>query len=39
MEEMEGRVVQRMEHQLGQAKAEFVAEKEAREALEVRYIS
>ena len=37
MEDMEGRVVQKMEHQLEQVKAELVAEKEAREALEVRY--
>ena len=39
MEEMEGRMIQRMEDQLGQAKAEPVAEREAREAFKVAYIS
>ena len=34
MQEMENRMMQRMEDQLGQVKAELVAEKEAREALE-----
>ena len=36
MQEMENRMMQKMEDQLGQVKAELVAEKEAREALEVR---
>ena len=36
MQEMEHRMMQKMEDQLGQVKAELVAEKEAREALEVR---
>ena len=36
MQEMENRMFQKMEDQLGQVKAELVAEKEAREALEAR---
>ena len=35
MQEMENRMMQRMEDQLGQVKAELVAEEEAHEALEM----
>ena len=36
MQEIENRMIQRMEDQVGQVKAELVAEKEAREVLEAR---